>query len=126
MKTNRTWLWLGGALVVAAGILALGVPLGTVLTIAAVLACPAAMFLGMGMMGRMQGGQAVEPSGPPAVPGAAAAGTSPMGPESAGGHETEDPIAILKRRLARGEVSLEEYERLAMAISGPHPALRRD
>ncbi len=56
MARGRRWFWLAGALVVALGALAWGIPLATLLTIAALLACPAAMFLGMGMMGRMQDG----------------------------------------------------------------------
>ena len=55
MTVDRRWLWAGGALAVAGGALALGVPLATPITIAAVLACPAAMYFGMGMMGRMHG-----------------------------------------------------------------------
>lgn len=141
MKTNRTWLWLGGALIVVAGALGLGVPLGTVLTVAALLACPAAMFLGMGMMGRTQGGDTMEhPDGPPgllrtdtveqarlpAIPGIETSGEHPRGPASAEGREREDPIGILKLRLAKGDISLEEYERLATAIAGPPPTSRLD
>lgn len=141
MKTNRTWLWLSGALVAIAGALGLGIPLGTVLTVAALLACPAAMFLGMGMMGRMQGGGTMEhPAGSrevrradaagqarlPAISGIETSGEHPRGPASADGREREDPIGILKLRLAKGDISLEEYERLATAISGPHPTSRLD
>lgn len=137
MKTNRRWLWLGSALAVAAGALVLGVPLRTVLTAAALLACPAVMFLGMGLMGGAQGGCAMDhPPGSRELPRANTAGPAglPSIPdiessrelEAPPGHERGDPIAILKWRLARGDISLEEYERLARVISAPHPALRRD
>lgn len=91
MKTNRMWLWLGGALIVVAGALGLGVPLGTVLTVAALLACPAAMFLGMGMMGRTQGGGTMEhPAGLRELPRADTAGQAGLPPilgiETSGEH----------------------------------------
>lgn len=70
MRVDRRWLWVGGILAAAGAALALGVPLATLLTLAAVPACPAAMYLGMcgmGMMGRMQGrteaGGAASPDG---------------------------------------------------------------
>lgn len=47
MKIDRMWLWLGGALAGGGVALALGVPLGTLLIVAAILACPAMMLLGM-------------------------------------------------------------------------------
>jgi hypothetical protein len=31
-----------------------------------------------------------------------------------------DPVAILKIRLAKGEIALDEYERLMTAVSEPH------
>ena len=47
MTINRKWLWIGGAAAGAAAALALGVPLATLLLVAAVLACPAMMLFGM-------------------------------------------------------------------------------
>ncbi len=133
MKGNRTWLWIGGALAGAVGALVLGVPLRTVLTVAALLVCPAAMFLGMGMMGGMQPAGARETHrttataapGHPAAPGVDT-GAGVGARDAAGDTDAEDPIAILRRRLAKGELSVEEYERLATVISGPIPASRRD
>ena len=61
MKVDRKWLWLGGALVGGAGALALGVPLGTLLIVAAILACPAMMFFGMRAMHQGAGGMASHP-----------------------------------------------------------------
>jgi hypothetical protein len=55
MKTNRKWLWIGGAAAVVAAALAFGVPVGTLLLIGAVLLCPAAMFFGMRGMSMQQG-----------------------------------------------------------------------
>jgi len=131
MRGNRTWLWIGGALAGAAGALVLGVPLRTVLTVAALLVCPAAMFLGMGMMGGMQPAgaretprtTATEAPGHPAAPGVDT-GAGVGARDAVGG--ADDPITILRRRLAKGELSVEEYERLATVISGPIPASRRD
>jgi len=47
MKIERRWMWIGG--IIAGAVLALvaGVPLGTLLVVGALLACPAAMFFGM-------------------------------------------------------------------------------
>ncbi|MGQ0572490.1 MAG: hypothetical protein ACT4P5_23525 [Armatimonadota bacterium] len=62
MKLDRKWLLLGCALAGAAAALALGVPLGTLLVVAALLACPAAMFLGMrGMQAGSGGAMACHP-----------------------------------------------------------------
>lgn len=61
MKVDRKWLWIGGALVGGAGALALGVPLGTLLIVAAILACPAMMFFGMRAMHQGAGGMASHP-----------------------------------------------------------------
>lgn len=47
MKRDRRWLWIGGGLAGAALALALGVPLGTLLIVAALLACPTMMLRGM-------------------------------------------------------------------------------
>lgn len=46
MKINRRWLWIGAAAAAAAGAFALGVPLGTLLIVGALLACPVMMSLG--------------------------------------------------------------------------------
>lgn len=61
MKIDRKWMWAGGALAGAAVLVAAGVPLITVVLLAAVLACPAAMFLGMRGMQHGQGGMACHP-----------------------------------------------------------------
>jgi hypothetical protein len=55
MKTRRTWLWIGGGVAAVATALAFGVPLGSVLILAAALACPFAMYFGMRGMGMGQG-----------------------------------------------------------------------
>lgn len=72
MKINRMWLWLGAALAGAGVALALGVPLGTLLVVAAVLVCPLMMFLGMRGMHRA-GGMAGHP-------GSQEAGRTEQGP----------------------------------------------
>lgn len=131
MIRDRRWLWLTGALIAVLGALAWGIPLGTLLTIAALLACPAAMLFGMGMMGRTQEGGMACHSGAPgkahgetprmslAGPSGSETSTAPQGQTgSASLVADEDPILILKRRLAAGQISLEEYERLAAAIGG--------
>lgn len=60
MKIERRWLWIGGIVAAAGLAFAAGVPLGTLLIVGALLACPAAMFLGMrghqGAGGMSQGG----------------------------------------------------------------------
>ena len=61
MKVDRKWLWIGGAVVGAGAALALGVPLGTLLIVAALLACPAAMYLGMRGTHQGAGGMACHP-----------------------------------------------------------------
>jgi hypothetical protein len=139
MAIDRRWLWVGGILAVAGGALALGVSLATLLTLAAVLACPAAMYFGMcgmGMKGRMQEG--ADTKGPVSSDGRgagtatalppAAAGTT-MAPSHASSTPTlsplpliDDPVTILKRRLASGEISLDDYDRLLAAVSRPDPA----
>lgn len=58
MKIDRRWLWGAGALAAAAALLAAGVPLTTLIILAAVLACPAAMFFGMRGMQHGAGGMA--------------------------------------------------------------------
>lgn len=67
MQVNRRWLWIAGGLGAAGGALALGVPLGTVLIVAALLACPIMMSLGMrgshhgtGGMGSRPGSEAID------------------------------------------------------------------
>jgi uncharacterized membrane protein YdjX (TVP38/TMEM64 family) len=55
MMTQRTWLWIGGGVLAVAAALTLGVPLASVLVLAAALACPLAMYFGMRGMGMGQG-----------------------------------------------------------------------
>lgn len=78
MKVDRKWLWLGGgALAAGAGALALGVPLGTLLVVGALLACPAVMCAGMMRGGRQgEGGMACHP-------GSQEAGRKEAGPVAA-------------------------------------------
>lgn len=52
MNMTRKSLWIIGAVVAAAAPLALGVSLQTLLILAALLACPAAMYFGMRWHGR--------------------------------------------------------------------------
>jgi uncharacterized membrane protein YdjX (TVP38/TMEM64 family) len=52
--TQRQWLWIGAGVAAVAAALALGVPLGSVLIVAAALACPVAMYFGMRGMGMGQ------------------------------------------------------------------------
>lgn len=135
MNVDPRWLWAGGILAIAGGALVLGVPLATVITIAAVLACPAAMYFGMGMMGRTHGGAEMG-GGTRVLDGRDAATTGASAPlpsasrpaadpslasERAAASDHEDPIVILKRRLAAGEIALAEYERLLAVISRPAP-----
>jgi hypothetical protein len=49
--TQQTWLSIGAGVAAVAAALALGVPLGSVLIVAAALACPLAMYFGMRGMG---------------------------------------------------------------------------
>lgn len=58
MKVDRKWLWLGGAIGGGGVALALGVPLGTLLIVAALLACPIMMMFGMRGMQHGAGGMA--------------------------------------------------------------------
>ena len=127
MNANRTWMWLGGVVAVAGVALAAGVPLATLLTLALVLACPASMFLmmRMGMGGAHGGAQAGSASAAsetqararPGLP----AGSRPVAllPGNDGAVPPPDPVTILKRRLAAGEITLEEYDRLTAVISAP-------
>lgn len=83
MKSKDRWLWFGGALAAGGVALALGVPLGTVLIVAALLACPVTMYFGMRGMHRASGGMAYHPKSPegrpteqgPREPGAGQPGT---------------------------------------------------
>jgi hypothetical protein len=132
MRRDRRWLWLAGALTVVLGALAWGIPLATLIAVAALLACPAAMFFGMGMMGRTQGGgTACRPDTPgnaddemssTPVPGPRDIAPPPTPPQRqagpAPGVADGDPMLILKRRLAAGQITLEEYERLAVVLGG--------
>jgi hypothetical protein len=135
MACDRRWLWVAGAAVAVLGALAWGVPLGTLLALAALLACPAAMLFGMRMTGRTgEGGMTCHAdvpgdrqNGPPAplvhprdrmraAPLGGPAGPPESVPEG-------DPMLILKRRLAAGQITLDEYARLAAVISGsPMPS----
>ena len=54
MNSPRTWLWLVGILAGVALALALGVSLWFLVIVAAVLACPIAMYFGMRGMGTSQ------------------------------------------------------------------------
>lgn len=67
MKIERKWLWGAGALTAAAALFAAGVPLTTLIILAAVLACPAAMYFGMRGTQHGAGGMAGHPGsqGPP-------------------------------------------------------------
>lgn len=52
VMTRSMWLWVGGAVVAALVAWALGMPTYTLLLLALVLACPAAMYFGMSNMHR--------------------------------------------------------------------------
>ncbi len=54
MRSARTWLWIVGIIAGVAVALAFGVSLGTLVIVAAVLACPIAMYFGMRGMGSQQ------------------------------------------------------------------------
>jgi hypothetical protein len=133
MTADRRWLWVGGILAVVGGALALGVPLATLIRLAALLACPAAMYFGMGMMGRMHGGTETggtsSPDGRGAGTARPAAASTTMAPSQApttalhASPDVDDPVIILKRRLASGNISLDEYDRVLAAVSRPGPAL---
>ena len=142
MQVGRRWYWLGAAVAVAGAVLMAGVPLGTLLTIAALLACPAAMFFGMGMMSRTGAttqGRRMACHGDPGRAerdrgqGGSAAAAPAEGRSDDGGQTTQpsklpdglDPLAILKIRLAKGEIALDEYERLMTAVLEPQERSRR-
>lgn len=140
MQVDRRWYWLGAALAAAGFALVAGMPLGTVLYVAALLACPAAMLFGMGMMGRTSasdgGGMVSRPGFPQVGRADMAMPAAPAGPSDPAPlegltphhlenpHPDEDPLAILKIRLAKGEILLEEYDRLVAAIIHPDPLTR--
>lgn len=138
MNPNRRMWWLGGIVVVAGAALAAGVPLATLLYLGAILACPAAMFFGMGMMGRMQGAPGLERASasadalPQTVRSPVAVPEPPQremldsrGAEAVVDPDADDdPVMILKRRLARGAITVEEYERLMAVVAAPIPAAR--
>jgi hypothetical protein len=69
MTGQRKWLWVVGAVAVAAVALSAGVPLGTVLLVGLLLLCPAAMYFGMGGMGKQQERQGERMDGDPQRPG---------------------------------------------------------
>jgi len=54
MRSPRTWLCIGGIIAGVAVALAFGVSLGTLLIVAALLACPIGMYFGMRGMGMQQ------------------------------------------------------------------------
>lgn len=128
MKSDRRWYWLGAAVVAAGVALAAGVPLATILTFALVLACPAMMFLGMCMMGRPrasgQGDRMASSAGPQQTQGEVAARSAATAlPEATA--DGADPLPILKIRLAKGDITLEEYDRLLARVSAPDPVARK-
>lgn len=129
MARDRRWLWLAGVVVAVLGAVAWGVPLATLLTVAVLLACPAAMFFGMGMMGRpQQGGMACHAGTSGSAHGEASSApfpgplkiVPPSTPANRAGSASSaadgDPMLILKRRLAAGQITLEEYERLRVVL----------
>lgn len=118
MPVDRRWYWLGAALAAAGIALVAGLPLHTLLYVAALLACPAAMFFGMGTMGDTQNREQG------ALPGPAFA-DRPQAGDAGRVTQGESPIMILKRRLAAGDITVEEYERVAAVISSPGPAVPR-
>ena len=142
MNVDRRWLWAAGLLAVVGGALAMGVPLSTLLYVAALLACPAVMFFGMGMMSKTGTGSQGRSTACHADPGqeerdrnqsASATATLAEGRSDDIAQATQssnlsahlDPVAILKIRLAKGEIALDEYGRLTTAVSGPHDISHR-
>jgi len=142
MEVDRRWLWGLGLLGVGGGALAMGVPLSTLLYVAALLACPAVMFFGMGMMSKTGTGSQRGSMAYHAGPGqeerdrsqsTSAAATLAEGRLDDSAQVTQssnlpdrlNPVAILKIRLAKGEIVLDEYERLITAVSEPHELSHR-
>lgn len=103
MPIDRRWYWLGAALAAAVIALVAGIPLRTLLYVTALLACPAAMFFGMGMMGGTQNHEQGAPPGP-------AFADRPQAGDACPVTQGESPIMILKRRLAADDITVEEYE----------------
>jgi hypothetical protein len=124
---DRRWVWLGGALAVALAAIAWGVPLVTLLSVAALLACPAAMLFGMGAMCRMQGAQTADRAAAEARLRERAFLSTPTltlparDGEAAGIAPAHEAIAILKRRLAQGDITTDEYDRLMAIVAAPAP-----
>ena len=77
MTLPRLWLWIGGVLAGATLALAFGVSLGTLLVVAAILACPVAMYFGMRGMGTRQESEHVTMRSHMAVPDAEREPTEP-------------------------------------------------
>ncbi len=90
MRTQRRWLWIGGAIATAAAALALGLPLSTLLIVAAVLACPAAMYFGMRGTHQGSGSMACHPGATDQQPKAEASAPASLG-EPARPHGKERP-----------------------------------
>jgi len=129
MMSDRRWYWVGAAVVAAGMALAAGVPLATILTVALVLACPAMMLLGTCMMGRPraagQGEGMASSAGSRRTQGEVAAPSSAAMALPEATADGADPLVILKIRLAKGEITLEEYDRLLARVSAPDPVARR-
>ncbi|MEX0805802.1 MAG: hypothetical protein WD688_21155 [Candidatus Binatia bacterium] len=68
MTGQRKWLWIVGAIAVAAVALGAGVPLGTLLLVGLLLLCPAVMYFGMRGMGTQQEGRSERMAGNPQRP----------------------------------------------------------
>jgi len=77
MTSLRIWLCIGGVIAGAALALALGVSLGSLLIVAALLACPIAMYFGMRGMGTRQESEHVTIRSHMAVPDAEREPTEP-------------------------------------------------
>ena len=116
MRSDRRWYWVGATMVAVVIALATGVPLATILIIALVLACPAAMLFGMAMMGRSRtAGQddgMAGSAGSQQIPGEVAAPSPAVTALPEATSDGADPVAILKIRLAKGQITQEEYDRL--------------
>ena len=64
MTRQGKWLLIGGIIAGVAAAWALGVPLGILLIVAAILACPLVMYFGMHGMGMGQGSRHDRMNGP--------------------------------------------------------------